>query len=71
MYANRDIKAYKKHEAHRTASHAFRADPDNDNVDYSRTVNNVVVIGADNYEDYKKDLTNAIALTDKSRRGKS
>jgi hypothetical protein len=70
MYANRDIKAYKKKEAHKTASHAFRADPENENVDYSRTVNNVVVLGADNYEDYKKDLANAIALTDKSRRGK-
>lgn len=70
MYANRDIKAYKKDGAYRTASHTFRADPHNDNVDYSRTANNVVVFGADNYEDYKKDLANAIALTDKSRKGK-
>lgn len=70
MYANRDIKAYKKKEAHKTASHAFRADPENENVDYTRSINNVVVLGADNYEDYKKDLANAIALTDKSRKGK-
>lgn len=70
MYANRDIKAYKKDGAHRAASHAFRVDPPNDNVDYSRTGNNVIVIGSDNYEDYKKDLVNTIALTDESRKGK-
>lgn len=70
MYANRDIKAYKKDGAYRTASHTFRADPHNEHVDYSRTSNNVVVLGADNYEDYKKDLANAIALTEKSRKGK-
>jgi len=60
-YANRDIKLKKIRASNRAASHMFRNDPENDNVVSSRSILNRVIIGPDNFNDYKKRLDEVLS----------